>query len=74
MGWVAYRFSYAICHNGTGGWGDISLITFWNSNKLSNFKVHELSRTVNELCTCLIIDEKGSSHIYKISKNIAKID
>ena len=27
------------------------LITFWNSEKLSNFKVHELSWAFSELCT-----------------------
>ena len=42
---------------------------FRNPEKLSNFKVHELSLIVNELCTCLIIDKKRSSNIYKISKN-----
>ena len=53
-------------------WG-LSLMTFWNSEKWSNFKVHELSWPVIELCTCLIIDEKRSSNIYKSRKNIAKL-
>ena len=71
-GWVTYRFLYAMCHNDARGWG-LSLMTFWNSEKLSNVKVHQLSCTVNELFTCLIIDEKWSSNIYKISKNTAKL-
>ena len=33
-----------------GSW-ELSLMTFWNSEKLSNLKAHELSWTVNELCT-----------------------
>ena len=49
-----------------GGAG-LSLMTFWNREKLSNFKVHELPWTDNELCARLIIDEKRSSNIYKIS-------
>ena len=52
---------------------DESLMTFWNSDKLSNFKVHKLSWTVNELCACLIIDEKRLFNIYKISKKLAKL-
>ena len=28
-------------------------MTFWNSEKLSNFEAHELSWTVNELCTLI---------------------
>ena len=43
--------------------GELSLMMFWNSEKLSNFKAHELKWTVNELCTCLIIDEKISSSL-----------
>ena len=31
--------------------GGLSLAMFWNSEKLSNFKAHKLSWTVNELCT-----------------------
>ena len=54
---------------GTG----LSLMTFWNREKLSNFKVHELPWTDNELCARLIIDEKRSSNIYKIGENIAKL-
>ena len=69
-GWVTHRFWYAIRHNDargwTGGWGDgggrccgeLSLMTFWNYEKWSNFKAHEFSWTVNELRTCLIIEEK----------------
>ena len=34
---------------------------FSNTEKLSNSKVHKLSWTVNELCACLIIDEKQPS-------------
>ena len=33
-------------------------MTFWNSEQLWNSKAYELSKTANELCTCLIIDEK----------------
>ena len=43
---------------GGGGWWknwvvmvSLLLITFWNSEKLSNFKVHEPSWTFSELCT-----------------------
>ena len=46
---------------------------FWNSEKLSSFKAHELTWSVNKLHTCLIIDEKRSSNIYKISKKIVKL-
>ena len=59
---------------GRGRGGGLSLMTFWNSEKLSNFKVHKLSWTVNELCTYLIIYEKKSSNIYKISKKLAKLN
>ena len=41
-----------------GGEGALSLVRFWSSQKLSNFKVHEWSQTVSELCTCLIINER----------------
>ena len=44
-----------------------------NSEKSSIFKVRELSWIVNELCTCLIIDNKRSFNISKISKKIAKL-
>ena len=54
--------------------GRLSQMKFWNSEKLSNFKVHKLSWTVNELCSYLIIDEKISSKIYKISKKLAKLN
>ena len=67
----------AMRDNDVGRWeeggGGLSLMTFCNSEKLSNFKIHKLSWTVNELCTCLITDEK-SSNIYKISKNLAKLN
>ena len=54
--------------NDVGGGGEgLSLMTFWNSEKLSNFKVYKLSWTVDELCTYFIIDEKKSSNIYKVS-------
>ena len=44
-------FLYAKHPNHTGGVKEeVSLMTFWNSKKLSNFKAHELSWTVNELC------------------------
>ena len=49
-------------------------MTFWSLEKLSNFKVHEISSTVNELCTYLIIDEERSSNIYQISKKLAKLN
>ena len=49
-------------------------MTFWSSEKLSNFKVHELSSTVNESCTYLVIDEERSSNIYQISKKLAKLN
>ena len=32
----------------------LSLAMFWNSEKLSNFKAHKLSWTVNELCTRIL--------------------
>ena len=47
-------------------------MTFWSSENLSNFKVHELSWTVSKLYSCLIIDEKRLSNIYKIILKIAK--
>ena len=54
--WVTYQFSYAIRHN------DVFMVAISNDvlklEKLSNFKVHELSWTVNEFCSCLFIDEK----------------
>ena len=52
--WVAYRFSYAKRHNEaeSGRW--VSFMTFWNSEKLSNFKAHKLSWTVSELCTRIL--------------------
>ena len=34
--------------------GGLSLMTFWNSEKLSNFKAHELWWTINELCTGIL--------------------
>ena len=49
-------------------------MTFWSSEKLSNFKVNELPSTVNELRTYLIIDENRSSNIYQISKKLAKLN
>ena len=57
-----------------GGCGGLSLMTFWNSEKWSNFKVYKLSWTVNELCTYLIIYEKRLSNLYKISKKLAKLN
>ena len=39
-----------------------------------DLKVHELSSTVYELCTYLIIDEKRLSNIYLISKKLAKLN
>ena len=59
---------------------------FWSSEKLSNFKIHELSSIVNELCTYLINDDKRSINIYlinddkrsiniyQISKKLAKLN
>ena len=80
-GWVTYLFSYTMRDNDVwGGWvvvvvvGGLSPMTFWKSENLSNFKVHKLSWTVNELCTYLIIYEKKSSNIYKISKKLAKLN
>ena len=52
--WVAYRFSYAKRHNEAEGGRWVSLMTFWNSEKLSNFKAHKLSWTVNELCIRIV--------------------
>ena len=74
--WVTYLFSYAMSDNDVRDWGEggLSLMTFWNAERLSNFKVHKLSWTVNELCTYLIIYEKKSSNIYKISKKLAKLN
>ena len=40
--------------DGGGGGGGLSLMTFWNSEKLSNFKAHKLAWTVNELCTRIL--------------------
>ena len=54
--------------------GGLSLMTSWNSEELSNFKVCKLSWTVKELCTYLIIDEKRSSNICKISKKLVKLN
>ena len=45
-------------------------MTFWNSEKLSNFKVHELSWTVNELGTSLTIDEKDHLIFTKLVKKL----
>ena len=50
---------------GGGGEGALSLMTFRYSEKWSNFKVHELSWTANELRTYLIIDEERSFNIKK---------
>ena len=50
----------------------LSLMTFSSSEKLSNFKVHALSSSVNEFCTYSIINEKRSSNTYQISKKLAK--
>ena len=37
-------------HNDIGGWGEgLSLMTFRNSEKLSNFKVHEFSSKKDHL-------------------------
>ena len=52
--WVAYRFSYAKRHNEAEGGRWVSLMTFWNSEKLSNFKAHKLSWTVSELSTRIL--------------------
>ena len=38
-------------------------MTLRNSEKLSNFKVHELPLTVNEFCTFLIIDHLIKGHL-----------
>ena len=35
-------------------YGGLSLMMLWNSEKQSNFKAHELSWTVNELCTRIL--------------------
>ena len=75
--WVTYQSSDAVRNNDVRGWGGgegLSLMTFWNSENFSNFKVHKLSWTVNELCTYLIIDEKKSSNLYKISKKLSKLN
>ena len=70
---ITYLFLYAMRDNDFGGVG-VSLMTFWSSERLSTFEVHQLSSTVNELCTYLIINEKRSSNIYQISKKLAKLN
>ena len=69
--WVTYLFSYAMSDNDVRDWGEggLSLMTFWNAERLSNFKVHKLSWTVNELCTYLIIDEKNHLIFTKLVKS-----
>ena len=71
---ITYLFLYAMRDNDFGGVGGLSLMTFWSSERLSTFEVHQLSSTVNELCTYLIINEKRSSNIYQISKKLAKLN
>ena len=64
--WISHvHVFHRIKKVGAGGEGAglLSLMTF--SEKLSNFKVHKLSRIANELCTFLIIDEEKSSNIDK---------
>ena len=39
---------------GVGGRGGLSLMMFWNSEKLWNFEAHKLSWPVNELCTRIL--------------------
>ena len=76
MGWVTYLFSYEMRDNDVGGGnglgsGWLSLMKFWSSEKLSNFKVRKLSWTANEFCTYLIIDEKKNHLIFtKLVKNM----
>ena len=41
--------------------------------KLIEFPSLKISWTLNELFTCLIIDEKKSSNVYKIGKKITKL-
>ena len=47
-----FRTQCVIMTLGVGG--GISLMTFWNSEKLSNFKAHKLWWAVNELCTRIL--------------------
>ena len=56
------QFSYAKRHNDAGG---LSLMTFWNSEKLSNFKVDELPWVVNELCTRIVRVRSSCPLIYR---------
>ena len=53
--------------SGTGGRG-LSLMMLWNSEKLSNFKAHELSWTVNELCTGILILSSSCPPIAQIHR------
>ena len=59
----SYQIFYCLCaiqlNNSlkTWRWGGgkgLSLMTFWNSEKLLNFKAHKLSWTVNELCIRIV--------------------
>ena len=83
-GWATYRFSYAMRHNDdrgmeVGGGGAITndtlkfrkTIAFQYSWFVMDCQFN--SWIVNESCTCLIIDEKWSSNIYKISKEILRV-
>ena len=67
-------------HNEAQGWwvtvphgmdGELSPMTFWNSEKNIEFQSSQLSWTVDELCSYLKIDGKRSSDVYIISKKIA---
>ena len=79
LGVSTYRFSYAMRYNDAGdrGWvggRGLSLIMFWNSKRLLNFKAHEFSWTANELRTLVRVPSScpTTAHIYtgKLSEKI----
>ena len=51
-----------------GGGGGLSLMTFWNSEKLSNFKTHDYSWTINESCSGILIVATSCSPIAHIHR------
>ena len=56
------------CEEGVGEGWVLSLMTFLNSEKLSNFKVHKLSGTVNKLSSC-----RSSHQRFPIKKVLLEI-
>ena len=46
-----------------------SLMTFWNSEKLSNFKIHKLPWAVNELYICMKKDRLTFTKLVKNFRN-----